>query len=366
MRIVCFHCAQRYDVPDTMAGRRVRCKKCGATLSIPSGDSVEDIRPSPRAQQAFPKSLLDEELPLQSECPPPATDPFSFPAPQKFEPRRSGRPGLLKTILTRFNKSPAAVLWILSGLALPSMLFLWLVGLHSLNMILGSVCQLFAMAMAVAILVWRWCGPRLRWTIGDWLMSIMPIFGFFYWLEMLAKASPEARRREWQAVKASFAIGLLFLAGGVAAFISWTSRTLDLARQLHGGQPVAVQQQAWGGRPSPVVNRLPVSTPAPSQTPTANQPEMPGRPAQWPFSPNGLDHVVRFQILAFRGSGDRLTVARQAVAGIPWVVGDAVAIEPNGNVLALGVVGPQINTGIIKQALANVGFEIGSTSMCRP
>lgn len=80
--VVCTGCQTSYAVPEAMAGKRAKCKKCGASLAIPDAnksaaptsgpvDLFADLAPSP-AKQAAPAASNDLFGDLESAAPQPA------------------------------------------------------------------------------------------------------------------------------------------------------------------------------------------------------------------------------------------------------------------------------------------------------
>ena len=68
----CDSCQQNYRVGDEMAGKRVRCKKCSAVMTVPS--------PAPVAAEAEPFAALAEPMP-QPPAPPPFPAQMPLPPP---------------------------------------------------------------------------------------------------------------------------------------------------------------------------------------------------------------------------------------------------------------------------------------------
>ncbi len=105
IRVLCSQCETSYNLADTLAGKKIRCKKCEAIVAVPaasapatepavkaaapSRSAVEEPPPAPKAKLR-PAPVEDEDLP-----PPPPVRQKSRPAPIEDEeeapPPRSGR-----------------------------------------------------------------------------------------------------------------------------------------------------------------------------------------------------------------------------------------------------------------------------------
>jgi len=72
----CPGCAKRYQVADHLAGRRVRCKACDATLEVPAADALDlGIVTDEPVVPPLPVPLPDV---LSSPVPPPGIDRFEY------------------------------------------------------------------------------------------------------------------------------------------------------------------------------------------------------------------------------------------------------------------------------------------------
>src|SRR3954464_5002559 len=53
----CPQCHSAFSVPDNLAGRRARCKKCGTPLTIPAAEAPDvQIEPQPRGPKLPPRT----------------------------------------------------------------------------------------------------------------------------------------------------------------------------------------------------------------------------------------------------------------------------------------------------------------------
>src|SRR4051794_8935391 len=50
--IECTHCHKRYNAPDSMAGKKVKCKHCGKVFAIPAGATSADPGASAMGEDA--------------------------------------------------------------------------------------------------------------------------------------------------------------------------------------------------------------------------------------------------------------------------------------------------------------------------
>lgn len=83
----CDFCSRKYRVGDELSGRKVKCKECGAELTIPRPDPVFSAKPAPSP----PRDLygLDDEV--GAPMPPPRRPGASAEAPPRAEARRRKR-----------------------------------------------------------------------------------------------------------------------------------------------------------------------------------------------------------------------------------------------------------------------------------
>jgi predicted Zn finger-like uncharacterized protein len=84
LSVECPECGTRYNVPDKLAGKKARCKKCGATIPIPGGAPVES--PIGFAPEDDPMAALNDLARATGEAEAPAPDL----APAPAAPRRRG------------------------------------------------------------------------------------------------------------------------------------------------------------------------------------------------------------------------------------------------------------------------------------
>jgi predicted Zn finger-like uncharacterized protein len=91
LSVECPECGARYNVPDKLAGKKARCKKCGATIPIPGGAAPAET-PIGFAAEDDPMSALQSLARASGEDEGPAPDV----APAPAAPRR--RPGAVPTI----------------------------------------------------------------------------------------------------------------------------------------------------------------------------------------------------------------------------------------------------------------------------
>jgi len=53
--VTCGSCGSMLRAPDTAAGRKVKCSKCGDAIAVPAGDELQEMAPAPvRARPPMP------------------------------------------------------------------------------------------------------------------------------------------------------------------------------------------------------------------------------------------------------------------------------------------------------------------------
>ncbi|MCC6579233.1 MAG: hypothetical protein IT440_02240 [Phycisphaeraceae bacterium] len=62
IRFPCPNCGTAFSVPDNFAGRKGRCKKCGATIQAPTGESASAPRRDPRPSTSVPVDMIGRAL----------------------------------------------------------------------------------------------------------------------------------------------------------------------------------------------------------------------------------------------------------------------------------------------------------------
>lgn len=90
--VSCAACGKQYKLPDTLAGKKARCKACGQTIAIPAGDLQDD--PLAGLESLAQPPVVDE--PVQQA--PTWVDPATTTAPAPAAPRRGMSPLLLAGI----------------------------------------------------------------------------------------------------------------------------------------------------------------------------------------------------------------------------------------------------------------------------
>ncbi|PQO47531.1 hypothetical protein [Blastopirellula marina] len=83
----CGSCSAKFRIPDTMAGKKIRCPKCQAVQQVPGGE------PEPEIEYGFKnegKAGDDfwSQIPDSSQMP--AANPYDSPAPAAARPQRRG------------------------------------------------------------------------------------------------------------------------------------------------------------------------------------------------------------------------------------------------------------------------------------
>jgi predicted Zn finger-like uncharacterized protein len=89
----CPHCKTSYRVPETQAGKTVRCKKCGGTFTLPMNLSLDDVEEVPVLEEAPASAAIPLPPPLpakQKPDPDPEREPLPLPTRETL--RRSAKP----------------------------------------------------------------------------------------------------------------------------------------------------------------------------------------------------------------------------------------------------------------------------------
>ena len=80
LSVTCSGCQSQYSVPDNMAGKRAKCKKCGAVLVMPAAapsggiDLFADLESAKPASSGSSGDSLFGDLEAILNCPAPAGD----------------------------------------------------------------------------------------------------------------------------------------------------------------------------------------------------------------------------------------------------------------------------------------------------
>src|SRR5262245_17759308 len=99
IRVRCPHCQTSYNCADTLAGKKVRCKRCQGIMAVPQAEvegATEAVAAPPAKKAESPKSkprpaaARDEEDELRQERPP---------RPAKAKSSTPPRSGVVSTIL---------------------------------------------------------------------------------------------------------------------------------------------------------------------------------------------------------------------------------------------------------------------------
>src|SRR5439155_13963836 len=72
IRVLCSECKTEYNLGDHLAGKKIRCKKCQATVPVPAAPSADDAEtaeppapdqePAPSPKRPVPKGSLAKIL----------------------------------------------------------------------------------------------------------------------------------------------------------------------------------------------------------------------------------------------------------------------------------------------------------------
>ena len=141
---------------------------------------------------------------------------------------------------------------------------------------------------------------------------------------------------------------------GIPLGIAWLNQLPTEQGKSHA--PAAQQPIASNSKPAP--SNPPGFQPPPFRPPPFRppsfQPRMPLRPSQ---------RVIVFQILSYTGTGDAAETARNVLKRYPWCDANAVTVDLNAKQLTIGTRGNSINTGPLKPALQQAGFQLGGVSI---
>src|SRR4051812_9646259 len=84
----CYQCSQRYEVDKALAGKAIRCKRCGAVVEVPLGGEDLFASAARRTTPAAPNPPADDLIPFDE-----LEDAPSFGPEEDPDFRRPRRPG---------------------------------------------------------------------------------------------------------------------------------------------------------------------------------------------------------------------------------------------------------------------------------
>jgi hypothetical protein len=93
IRVLCPQCETSYNLADTLAGKKIRCKKCEAIVAVPAANAPASApAAAPAAKAAVPPPLFGESEPAPKPKPRPAPVPMDEadmppPPPPRAKPR---------------------------------------------------------------------------------------------------------------------------------------------------------------------------------------------------------------------------------------------------------------------------------------
>jgi len=143
----CSDCGQRYSAPEKLAGKTIRCKKCGVAIAIPN---IARRRPPERPRDSL-QSLLDEELSSPADVSAPVENRFA--APRRFTSPSRNRPHVLKKVVAMFRERPARISWLVTLIAVPAMAIFWVMRLYATVAFLGTASEILAAVLFVLVMV---------------------------------------------------------------------------------------------------------------------------------------------------------------------------------------------------------------------
>lgn len=110
----CPDCEKSYRVPETMAGKKVKCKACNSSITVPTQDEEEvlDIEPTPQpARQPLKKTPVESPVPTP-QAKRPAVEFDDDDEEKEDRPgKKKAQPKDLKEKLQELSKTPGYQKW---------------------------------------------------------------------------------------------------------------------------------------------------------------------------------------------------------------------------------------------------------------